>query len=333
MDFFLHIFANTWAWLDAPLVDLATQMSGRLFAYVRPNLKTITILFLSFTIASSIMRSVGQDMFMRFLPALVSVALFMTTILTVPFYQKTIIYMWQHVPAGLIAAITGNQNQGNVPQLIDQSMIKSILGGTTILESISTSIFNPQTWVLMIMCLALIAFAILAHVVEFASFVALFFIMALLVGIGPIALAFGPFDRTRGIAISWLACLATAAMATGLLVATVVLISGVEGKLAQEVMNIKGNGAGAFGAQLVGMGIAAGVYVLCGYLATKATPLAAAIFNGVTGSINGIIGAPAAAGAAGYRAAFNTTPASSGGTAASAAQAAVAPPGRPIGRP
>jgi hypothetical protein len=334
MDFFLHIFQNTWAWIDAPLVNMATQMSARLFAYVRPNLKTVTLLFLSFTIASSILRSVGQDMFLRFLPALVSVALFMTTILTVPFYEKTIILMWQHVPAGLVASITGDQNQGTVPQLLDTSMIKSVLGGTTILEGIATSIFNPQTWVLMIMATALIGFAIMAHVVEFGGYVALDFIMAMLVGIGPVALAFGPFEKTRGIAISWLACLATAALATGMLVAAVVLISGIEGNLAQQVIQIKSNGAGAFGAELIGMGIAAGVYVLFGYLATKATPLAGAIFNGVTGSINGIIGAPAAAGAAGYNAVRNVTSGSSSGAGASpTAQAASSPPGRPLGRP
>jgi hypothetical protein len=333
MDFFLHIFANTWAWIDAPLVNMATQMSTRLFAYVRPNMKTISILFFSFTVLSSVMRSMGEDVFMRSLPALISLALFSTTFLTVPFYEKTIILMWQHVPAGLVAAITGDQNQGNVPQVLDTSMVKSVLGGTTILEGISTSILNPQTWVLMIMATALIAFAIMAHVLEFFSYLALDWIMAMLVGVGPVALAFGPFEKTRGIAISWLACLATSALATGMLVAAVVLISGVESNLAQQVIQIKGNGPGAFGAELIGMGIAAGVYVLFGYLATKATPLASAIFNGVTGSINGIIGAPVAALPDKPSPGAPSAAPASASMGSSYSTAPAAPPGRPIGRP
>jgi hypothetical protein len=333
-NFFLHPFANFWVWIDAPLVDMATQMSTRLFAYVRPNMKTISILFMSLTIMSSVMRSMGEDVFMRSLPALISLALFSTTFLTVPFYQKTIIYMWQHVPAGLVAAITGGQNQGGVPQIIDTSMVKSVLGGTTILESISTSMFNPMTWALMLCAVTLIFFAVMAHVVEFGGFVLLDYIMALLVGVGPIALAFGPFEKTRGITISWLACLATTVMAMGMLVGTIVMILGVEGKIAQEVINIKGGGAAAVGFQIIGMIMAAAGYLMFGWFAMKAQPLAAAIFNGVTASINTIIGAPAAAGAAGYNAARNMAGGSSSSAGSSpSAQTAASPPGRPLGRP
>lgn len=331
VGFFLHIYAQTWSFVEPALTAISSQIATRLIAYVRGNMKTVIVVFLAVTLAGIMMRSLGEDWFMRWFPALIVIAIFTGFVITVPFYTNVIIAIWTKVPTSLIAAITGNAAAQNVPASLDISQAKSVLGATTILENISTGVLNPQTWVIAFMVVVLIVFSVLAHMIMFGCFVLLAFTGSLLIGIGPIALAFGPFPRTQSIMTNWLACLATTMLATGMLVASLVIIISIQTTLATQLLTLPAGGQGAFGMQIVGMAVAACVYIMFGWLAKQSIPLAAWIFSGVTGRVDAMIGAPGTAfrsipGAAGSVG----TPVTTGSTSASSS--ASSPPGQPIGR-
>lgn len=346
LDLIRHFWENLTNPLIAPLNAMVMQMASGLIRWLHANMRTVLIISTSVGFVGALLRN--EDFFLSMVRRLTPLVITVTSLLAVPIYQNVFVNLAMHLPASLIAATTGTPAEANVFAAIDTAQLKSIIGPTTFLEHMTISVWTPTSFVVALMVAAELIATVVAYGVMATCEVMLMLAQGLTLAIGPIALAFFGWERTRNISFAWVSVLMTTIASQVMLGMVITFIIGVEDKLAFNLLTMPQSGQGAFGIAIATLAIAIGVYLLLPLLALFVVPLSRAIFSGVTGAIGPIISgasnaarqtasqvAGGVAGAAGSvaGAAGSLMGARSGGGGSSSSAAAVAPPGRPLGRP
>jgi len=319
-----------------PQVDTASLgIYHAVGTWIRPGYRGMALLTMA--LVAFAMASGKADLNRDWVPQLAKIAL-AAAVVTSAAYSDLIRRELLSIGNGLIqsiAAATGNQPAGTVPQTLDRALIDAMAAGVKIMET--SAGFTPKGFAVAIFAVFYLLISATAWCIVFLVWLSASILASLIAGFLPIGLALAPFSWGRPIFSGFIGTL----LAFGMLQAAVFALAGivlfVQQQTAHSVLTAPTDSPHAATDGLVSLVEASALYIIFAIMMYWLPGLVSSIFSAGLGSIHALVGMGhkpmAAAGAAISSGAGRAAGALSGGSSRSSLSSArpAIPPGRPLG--